>query len=64
MQQLAQRLGGEIALIGAGGIMSGADALERVRSGADLVQLYTGFVYHGPALIGEAVQAIRTGQRG
>ena len=63
MQQLAQRLGGEIALIGAGGIMSGADALERVRSGADLVQLYTGFVYNGPALIGEAIQAIRTGQR-
>ena len=43
-----------IALIGAGGIMSGEDAAGRVRSGASLVQLYTGFIYCGPALIGEA----------
>jgi dihydroorotate dehydrogenase len=58
LARLAQRLGGELPLIGAGGIMSGADAAERVRSGAGLVQLYTGFIYRGPALIAEAAEAI------
>ena len=58
MAQLAYRLAGELPLIGAGGIMSGEDAAGRVRSGASLVQLYTGFIYCGPALIGEAVAAI------
>jgi dihydroorotate dehydrogenase len=58
LARLAQRLAGELPLIGAGGIMSGADAAERVRSGAGLVQLYTGFIYRGPALIAEAAAAI------
>ncbi len=58
MARLAFRLAGELPLIGAGGIMSGGDAAARVRSGATLVQLYTGFIYHGPALIGEAGAAI------
>jgi dihydroorotate dehydrogenase len=58
LARLAQRVGGELPLIGAGGIMSGADAAERVRSGAGLVQLYTGFIYRGPALIAEAAEAI------
>jgi dihydroorotate dehydrogenase len=46
------------ALIGVGGIMSGADAAEKIRLGADLVQLYTGFIYRGPELISESSQAI------
>lgn len=42
---------GRLTLIGAGGVFSGADALTKIRAGASLVQLYTGFSYHGPALI-------------
>jgi len=42
-----------LPLIASGGIMSGSDACERFDAGADLVQIYTGFVYKGPALIRE-----------
>jgi dihydroorotate dehydrogenase len=42
---------GRLILIGAGGVFSGADALTKIRAGASLVQLYTGFAYQGPALI-------------
>jgi len=40
--------------------MSGADAAARIAAGASLVQIYTGMVYAGPALIGDCVRAIRT----
>lgn len=52
-------LGETIPIIGVGGIMSGADAQEKMRAGASLVQLYTGLIYHGPALIRECANAIR-----
>jgi dihydroorotate dehydrogenase len=42
---------GRLTLIGTGGVFSGEDALTKIRAGASLVQLYTGFAYHGPALI-------------
>jgi dihydroorotate dehydrogenase len=42
---------GKLLLIGAGGIFSGADILAKILAGATLVQLYTAFAYHGPALI-------------
>ncbi len=51
-------LQGHLPLIGVGGIMTGADAVARLRAGADLVQGYTGFTYRGPALIEETHQAI------
>jgi dihydroorotate dehydrogenase len=51
-------LAGEVPLIGAGGILSGADAKEKVAAGADLVQFYTGLIYRGPALVRECVQAL------
>ena len=38
-------------MIGAGGILSGADAAEKFAAGAALVQLYTGLIYRGPALV-------------
>jgi len=38
-------------IIGVGGIDSGEDALEKIRAGADLVQIYTGFIYQGPGLV-------------
>lgn len=42
---------GRLALIGVGGVLSGHDALAKIQAGASLVQLYTGFALHGPALI-------------
>jgi len=42
---------GRLVLIGAGGVFSGRDALAKLQAGASLVQLYTGFALHGPALI-------------
>ncbi|MDA8108819.1 MAG: quinone-dependent dihydroorotate dehydrogenase [Betaproteobacteria bacterium] len=55
---LAAELGGEVALIGAGGILSGADAAEKRAAGASLVQLYTGLIYRGPALVAECAAAL------
>ncbi len=57
LASFASRLKGEVALIGAGGIMSGADAREKYLTGASLVQLYTGLVYRGPGLIAECASA-------
>jgi dihydroorotate dehydrogenase len=42
---------GRLALVGVGGVSTGQDALTKIRAGASLVQLYTGFAYAGPALI-------------
>ena len=42
-----------MALIGVGGVDSAETALEKIRAGADLVQLYTGMIYAGPALPGQ-----------
>ena len=47
----------ETTLIGAGGVLSGADAAEKRAAGAALVQLYTGLIYRGPNLVGECVSA-------
>ena len=46
------------AATGVGGIMRGADAVEKMQAGASLVQLYTGLIYRGPALVGECRRAI------
>jgi dihydroorotate dehydrogenase len=58
LKQLHERLP-RLPLVGAGGIMSGADALEKFRAGATLVQLYSGLIYRGPDLVGECVSASR-----
>ncbi len=50
-------LGPDFPIIGLGGIISGADAGDKRHAGADLVQIYTGFIYRGPALIRECVKA-------
>jgi dihydroorotate dehydrogenase len=55
---LARHLQGRVPVIGVGGIMGGVDAVERMSAGASLVQLYTGLVYAGPALIYDCVQAL------
>jgi len=59
LRKLAITLAGRVPLIGVGGILSGADARGKIEAGAALVQVYTGFVYRGPALIGEARAALR-----
>lgn len=59
VRQLAELLAGELPIIASGGIMRGADAAARIAAGASLVQLYTGFIYRGPALIQEAIRTLR-----
>jgi len=51
-------LGPGFPLIGVGGVMSAADARAKREAGADLVQIYTGFIYKGPALVTEAARAL------
>jgi dihydroorotate dehydrogenase len=51
IRYLRQRLGKDIVIIGVGGIFSAEDALEKLEAGADLIQLYTGFIYEGAALV-------------
>jgi dihydroorotate dehydrogenase len=52
------QLDGVIPVVGVGGITDGQSAVEKVQAGADLVQIYTGFIYRGPAVVHEAAQAI------
>jgi dihydroorotate dehydrogenase len=58
LARLAKALRGRVPLIGVGGILSGADAHAKIDAGASLVQLYTGFIYRGPALVAEARKAL------
>lgn len=55
---LSERSNKAFPIIGVGGIHSAEDALEKLDAGADLVQLYTGFIYEGPALIKKINKAI------
>ncbi len=51
LRSFAQAGSGRLALIGCGGVASGADALAKIKAGASAVQLYTALVYHGPGLV-------------
>lgn len=55
---LAGELSGRLPIIAVGGITEGKHAAEKIAAGASLVQIYSGFIYKGPALIREAVDAI------
>jgi dihydroorotate dehydrogenase len=59
LRKLSASLAGRVPLIGVGGILSGEDARAKIAAGASLVQIYTGFIYRGPGLIGEARRALR-----
>jgi dihydroorotate dehydrogenase len=59
LAKLAKLLAGRIALIGVGGILTGADARAKFDAGASLVQMYTGFIYRGPDLIARCREALR-----
>ncbi len=58
---LRHALGNAFPIIGVGGVMSGADARSKIDAGADLVQIYTGLIYSGPALVSEAARAVARG---
>lgn len=55
--RFAEHLRGEIPIIAAGGVMDGKSARAKLDAGAELVQIYSGLIYSGPALVREAVAA-------
>jgi dihydroorotate dehydrogenase len=57
---LRAALGPGYPIIGVGGVMSGKDARAKLAAGADLVQIYTGLIYRGPALVREAALALQS----
>lgn len=63
VRRLRERLGADFPIIGVGGIMSAADALAKCEAGADVVQIYTGLIYHGPALVKACAEALKKAQK-
>jgi len=61
--RLRTALGPAVPIIGVGGVLGGADARAKIDAGATLVQLYTGLIYKGPALVREAALALRDMRR-
>ena len=61
--QLRNALGKDFPIIGVGGILSAEDALNKIIAGADVVQIYTGLIYQGPALVGEVARALSKQER-
>ncbi len=57
LQSVAQRIADKVTLIGVGGVSCGADASAKVAMGASLVQLYSGLIYHGPALVRDCIDS-------
>jgi len=57
---LSEKSNHAFPIIGVGGIHSAQDAIDKLKAGASLVQLYTGFVYEGPALVKRINKALRT----
>ncbi|MFK7862374.1 MAG: quinone-dependent dihydroorotate dehydrogenase [Granulosicoccus sp.] len=53
------RIGGKTVLFGVGGVSCGNDALKKLETGADLVQLYSGLIYQGPGLVRDCIEATR-----
>ena len=58
LAKMRQRLGRGVAIIGVGGVNSAETAMAKIEAGADLVQLYTGFIYEGPALASSIVRGL------
>lgn len=59
IRQLRAALGSRFPIIGVGGVMSPQDAVSKIRAGADVVQIYTGLIYEGPALVVKAAKALK-----
>lgn len=58
VERLVKALDGKLPVIGVGGIVNGKGAVEKMDAGSQLVQIYSGFIYRGPELVGECVDAI------
>jgi dihydroorotate dehydrogenase len=63
IRQLRAELGPRYPVIGVGGVVSAETARAKLQAGADLVQVYTGLIYHGPALVKDAAQALAAAAR-
>jgi Dihydroorotate dehydrogenase len=59
IRELAKQLNGALPIIGVGGIDSALAAREKMEAGAQLVQIYSGFIYNGPKLVSDIVKNIR-----
>jgi dihydroorotate dehydrogenase len=60
---LRAALGKGFPIIGVGGILSAADAVSKMDAGADVVQIYTGLIYKGSALVTQSARAVASMQR-
>jgi dihydroorotate dehydrogenase len=60
IRALRQLLPADYPIIGVGGVMSAADACEKIDAGASLVQIYTGLIYRGPVLVRDCARALKT----
>ncbi|TSA57664.1 MAG: quinone-dependent dihydroorotate dehydrogenase [Methylophilaceae bacterium] len=58
ISQLSKRLQGALPIIGVGGILTGADAVEKIAAGASLVQVYSGLIYKGPQLVRDICKSL------
>ena len=58
IRYLSEQSGKNFVIIGVGGIHSPEDALEKIKAGASLIQIYTGFVYEGPGLIKRILKSL------
>jgi dihydroorotate dehydrogenase len=58
LQQIVQRVNGQIPIVSVGGIMCPDDAKRRLDMGATLIQIYTGLIYRGPGLVKEIVKSL------
>ena len=59
IRQLRTCLGDSFPIIGVGGVLSAEDAVSKIQSGANVVQIYTGLIYRGPSLVRESARAIQ-----
>jgi dihydroorotate dehydrogenase len=60
LRELHAATGGKIPLVGSGGIFNGKDAQEKMSAGASMVQVWTGFIYEGPAIVKNIVRELAT----
>jgi dihydroorotate dehydrogenase len=63
ISQLRAALGAKFPIIGVGGVMSAADAVAKIKAGANVVQIYTGLIYLGPQLVRDAALAIKASRK-
>ena len=58
LRRVYRTSGGQLPIIGVGGVASAQDAYEKIRAGASLVQLYSALIYQGPGLVGSIVDGL------